>query len=163
MPGIGYRLAEKIAEILETGDLRKLDEMSSREDVVALKKFTNIHGVGPSIAQQYISQGFRTLDDLRLKANLTRTQKIGLKHYDDFLQRIPRDEAARIEETVKNMAFGLNENLIIDTCGSYRRGRATCGDVDILITHSDGQSHQKIFTRLLDSIHKTGKKYKKKF
>lgn len=100
VPGIGGRLAEKISEILQTGDLRKLEEMSCREDVAALKKFTNIHGVGPSIAQSFINQGFRTLDDLKTKANLSRAQKIGLKHYDDFLIRIPRDEAAQIEKIV---------------------------------------------------------------
>lgn len=58
---------------------------------------------------------------------------------------------------VKDIALGLNESLIIDTCGSYRRGKATCGDVDILITHADGHSHQKIFGLLLDSLRKIGK------
>ena len=29
------------------------------------------------------------------------------------------------------------KKLIIEACGSYRRGRASCGDVDILITTED--------------------------
>lgn len=45
-------------------------------------------------------QGFRTLEDIRTKAQLSATQRIGLKHYDDFLDRMPRDEAAAIEAVV---------------------------------------------------------------
>lgn len=40
------------------------------------------------------------MEDIRTKANLSNTQKIGLKHYDDFLDRMPRDEAAAIEKVV---------------------------------------------------------------
>lgn len=47
-------------------------------------------------------KGFRTLDDIRTKATLTHTLKIGLKHYDDFLDRMPRSEAAAIKKTVRN-------------------------------------------------------------
>ena len=45
-------------------------------------------------------KGFRTLEDIRAKATLTSQQKIGMKHYDDFLDRMSRDEAAAIEKTV---------------------------------------------------------------
>lgn len=45
-------------------------------------------------------QGFRTLEDIRGQASLTTQQAIGLKHYDDFLERIPREEATEIEQTV---------------------------------------------------------------
>ncbi len=35
------------------------------------------------------------------------------------------------------------------TCGSYRRGKSTCGDIDLLITHPDGRSHRGVFEQLL--------------
>ena len=40
------------------------------------------------------------MEDIRTKAHLNNTQKIGLKHYDDFLDRMPREEAAAIEKVV---------------------------------------------------------------
>lgn len=46
-------------------------------------------------------KGFRTLEDIRTKATLTHTLRIGLKHYDDFLDRMPRSEAAAIEKKVR--------------------------------------------------------------
>ncbi|CAF0717185.1 unnamed protein product [Brachionus calyciflorus] len=153
LPGIGKSIAEKIAEIIQFGDIRKLNEMNSREDLNSLKMFTEIHGVGPTTAKLFVSQGFRTLEDLRTKANLTKQQKIGLKFYDDFKQRIPREEVEKIEATVKEAALSLNNGLIVQTCGSYRRGKATCGDVDILITHPDKKSHKNIFTRLIHLLH----------
>ena len=91
--------------------------MSSREDTHSLKLFTDIHGVGPTTARLFLSQvffsififlifkfkkGLRTLEDLQTKANLTRQQKIGLKYYEDFKQRIPREEVSKIEKKVKN-------------------------------------------------------------
>lgn len=37
-------------------------------------------------------------------------------------------------------------------CGSYRRGRATCGDIDILISHPDNRSHYGFLITLLDRL-----------
>jgi len=53
----------------------------------------------------FVFQGFRTLEDIRTKANLSNTQKIGLKHYDDLLDRMPREEAAAIEKVVMHFSF----------------------------------------------------------
>jgi len=45
---------------------------------------------------------------------------------------------------------------VAHACGSYRRGRATCGDVDILVTHPDGKSHRNIFGKLLAKLKSQG-------
>ncbi|XP_030425647.1 DNA polymerase lambda isoform X1 [Gopherus evgoodei] len=154
IPGIGKRMAEKILEILESGHLRKLDHIS--ESVAVLEIFSNIWGAGVMRAQFWYQQGFRTLDDIRTKAPLTRQQAVGLKHYEDFLERMPREEAAEIEQTVREAAWALNPGLVCVACGSYRRGKATCGDVDVLVTHPDGQSHRGVFGKLLDSLRRSG-------
>ncbi|XP_068805933.1 DNA polymerase lambda isoform X2 [Struthio camelus] len=154
IPGIGKRMAEKILEILESGHLRKLDHIS--ETVPVLELFSNIWGAGVKTAQMWYQQGFRTLDDIRTKASLTSQQAVGLKHYADFLERMSREEAAEIEQTVRQAAQALNPRLVCVACGSYRRGKATCGDVDVLVTHPDGQSHRGVFSKLLDSLRRSG-------
>ncbi|EAW49767.1 polymerase (DNA directed), lambda, isoform CRA_j, partial [Homo sapiens] len=132
IPGIGKRMAEKIIEILESGHLRKLDHIS--ESVPVLELFSNIWGAGTKTAQMWYQQGFRSLEDIRSQASLTTQQAIGLKHYSDFLERMPREEATEIEQTVQKAAQAFNSGLLCVACGSYRRGKATCGDVDVLIT-----------------------------
>lgn len=101
--GIGERLAEKIWEIAESGELRKLNELTSREENQAMALFTNIWGAGAQTARAWVMQGFRTLDDLREKTTLNKNQQIGLKYYDELLDRMPREEAAQIEATVSTV------------------------------------------------------------
>jgi DNA polymerase lambda len=55
LPGVGRRLADKIWEIIQTGDLTKLSILDSRDDINAIKLFTNIHGVGPTTAQTFVA------------------------------------------------------------------------------------------------------------
>lgn len=61
--------------------------------------------------EKCVFQGFRTLEDIRTKARLSNTQKIGLKYYDDFLDRMPREEAATIEKVVMHFYFFLKPNV----------------------------------------------------
>ncbi|XP_040891725.1 DNA polymerase lambda isoform X2 [Toxotes jaculatrix] len=154
IPGIGKRMADKIDEIMESGHLRKLDHIG--EAVPVLELFTNIWGAGAKTAQLWYQQGFRTLEDIRTKAHLNSTQKIGLKHYDDFLDRMPREEAAAIEKVVRDAVQAIDPGLVAMACGSYRRGKATCGDVDVLISHPDGKSHKGVFSKVLQTLHDSG-------
>ncbi|XP_042573505.1 DNA polymerase lambda-like [Cyprinus carpio] len=74
-------------------------EVSSDTDM-RNEMFTNIWGAGAKTAQMWYQQGFRTLEDIRTKAVLNPTLRIGLKHYDDLLERMSRSEASAIEKTV---------------------------------------------------------------
>ncbi|XP_067297541.1 DNA polymerase lambda [Pseudorasbora parva] len=154
IPGIGKRMADKIMEIMESGHLRKLDHIG--EEVPVLEMFTNIWGAGAKTAQMWYQQGFRTLEDIRTKAVLNHTLRIGLKHYDDLLERMPRSEANAIEKKVKEAAHSVDTQLVVMACGSYRRGKTTCGDVDVLITHPDGVSHKGVFSKVLHFLHQSG-------
>ena len=51
----------------------------------------------------FLFQGIKTLADVKEKAKLTHQQQIGLKYYDEFLERMPRDEAAEIVDTVRSV------------------------------------------------------------
>ncbi|XP_059160056.1 DNA polymerase lambda-like [Physella acuta] len=156
LTGVGTRLADKIWEIAESGQLRKLKEFESSDEVTVMKLFTNVWGAGPHSAKIWYQQGFRTIDDLRQKANLTHQQEVGVRLYDDLLDRMPREEAAEIEKIVRTAAEEIKEGIIAQACGSYRRGKLDCGDVDVLITHPDGKSHKGIFQPLLTRLKETG-------
>lgn len=152
---VGERMADKIWEIISSGNLRRLENVDQEREVV-ISLFTKIHGVGLQTAQQLYAQGYRTLDDLKNSGVLTRIQLIGLKHFHDFNEKMPRAEVEEIEAKVKEVAHSIDPGLEVVTCGSYRRGRPMCGDVDLLITHPDGRSHKGIFSVLLQRCRESG-------
>ena len=154
LPFVGERLAKKIWEIVETGHLRRLDHVDPKQEAINL--FVGVWGAGPTTAEAWVSQGLKTLEDLKNHGKLTRQQEIGLKYYDEFLERMPREEAGQIEEVVKNAALEINPGLEAFACGSYRRGKPTCGDVDVIVSHPDGKSHEGVMTKLLDSLKSSG-------
>ena len=57
---------------------------------------------------------------------------------------------------VREAALSVNPELTVVGCGSYRRKKPTCGDVDVLITHSDGKSHKGVFVKVLDKLKENG-------
>ncbi|TFK29191.1 hypothetical protein FA15DRAFT_664515 [Coprinopsis marcescibilis] len=158
--GVGDKTARKIAEILETGDLRRIG-YEKTEDVQIAQVFQGIYGVGRSIAYKWYSSGCRSLEDIRKgkgSVKLSPPQEIGLRFYDDINDRMPRNEARAIFELIKPIALSLDPKLSVDIMGSYRRRKATCGDIDILITRSpeDGRTHAGILPRLLRELHAVG-------
>jgi len=156
IPGVGSSIAEKIVEIVESGRLRKLESLGNDGKIRCMDLFQKVWGVGPSYAETFYNQGCRTLDDLRSKAQLTRQQQIGLKHFDDFSCRMSWNEADEIKTFIEKVTLEIQPGLLVEGCGSYRRKRETCGDIDILITHPDGQSHEGVFPPLLKRLHESG-------
>uniref|UniRef100_A0A3Q1CRK1 DNA-directed DNA polymerase n=1 Tax=Amphiprion ocellaris TaxID=80972 RepID=A0A3Q1CRK1_AMPOC len=59
-------------------------------------------------------------------------------------------------QQVKDATQTIDPALVAMACGSYRRGKATCGDVDVLISHPDGKSHKGVFSKILQSLHDSG-------
>ncbi|KAG0238541.1 hypothetical protein BGW42_004303 [Actinomortierella wolfii] len=135
--GIGPRIAKKIGECISMGRISKLNYLGSEFSVEQLRVdnlFRNIYGVGAAQAELWYKQGLRTLDDVRQLSNLTQNQQVGLKHYEDLLKRIPRKEVEEIGEVVKKVALELHPDIECEVTGSYRRGAADCGDVDMVIS-----------------------------
>lgn len=151
---VGEKLAKKIWEIVETGYLRRLDHIDPKMEAINL--FTDVWGAGPKTAEVWVSKGYRTLEDLEKNANLTSQQKIGLKHFEEFRERMPNEEAGRIGEEVKRAVKEVNSGLVCETCGSYRRRKPTCGDVDVLVSHPDGKSHQGVLPQILHNLKDKG-------
>lgn len=77
---------------------------------------------------------------------LTNQQLLGLKYFYDITQKIPRDEVEKIEKILKKVATRMNPDIKVMLCGSYRRGRPRCGDIDCLITHPDIKTKEDLET-----------------
>ncbi|XP_073130448.1 DNA polymerase lambda [Henckelia pumila] len=140
-PGIGKSLQDHIQEIVNTGKLSKLEHFEKDEKVRTISLFGEVWGIGPTTASKLYEKGHRTLDDLRNEDSLTNSQMIGLKYFDDIKTRIPRHEVQEMENLLQKVGEEISPGAKIVCGGSYRRGKATCGDLDIIITHPDGKSH----------------------
>ena len=151
--GIGPKITEKIQIILDTGnyplryvtetDNVKSPEITSQQlmnkikistPLTALKQVT---GIGDAKAKSLIEKGILDVDMLKNaiasdEIEVTHHVKIGVKYYYDFNQRIPRGEIHIFKKCFDKIFSKLN--LKYEICGSYRRGKATCGDMDILVT-----------------------------
>ena len=147
---IGDIILSKLKEYQETGTLRLLEK--ERNDPLQL--FTNIHGIGPKKAQQLIAKNIKTIEQLKEnKEELNDTQKVGLQYYEDLLERIPRNEITEYETKFNQVIQSLNDNKIsFEIVGSYRRGVANSGDIDVIITHTD--DNNKVFKMFIDALHK---------
>lgn len=151
IPFIGERLAAKIEEIVWTNRLRRLENANLEPNDLILQKFMKIYGVGYIQASLWVDQGHRTLSDLASKAPLTKNQKIGIDHYDDFLQRIPRTEVTEHDTLVRTFIRALDPTIEVTIGGSYRRGAASSGDIDFILTKPDC-TPTTLRTLVLDTI-----------
>ena len=135
LPGVGASIVTKIRDMFDNGRMDAAELVRTDPRQAALGLFTRIYGAGPTAAAKWFDLGMRTLDDLREHPeHLTRTQRIGLQYLDDIEQRIPRTEVHEIEQVVRGAVADVAPGLEVTIAGSYRRGRPTCGDVDVLLT-----------------------------
>ena len=150
IPFIGQRLAAKIEEIVWTNKLRRLDNAGLDPNAEVVQIFMGIYGVGLKQATKWVEQGHRTISDLE-KAHLTKNQKIGIAHYEDFNTRIPRAEMDRHDQYVRDTCSSIDDTVQFTIGGSYRRGAADSGDVDFIVTKPDA-SIENLRTIILDRV-----------
>jgi NAD-dependent DNA ligase len=149
LPGIGETIMKKIGEYIETGTLRILE----RERADPQHIFSEIYGVGPKKATQLVEKGFNSIAQLREKQDevLNDVQKIGLRYYDDILQRIPREEINAFSSILQSTFDKVKEDgSFYEIVGSYRRGAKTSGDIDVILTSPNKGFFKKFMDELLE-------------
>jgi len=160
MKGMGEKIEKKVKEILETGQLRSAEKAKSLYPIEALTAFQNIYGVGPTKATELTNQGFRTIQELRthVKTNpklLNDKQTIGLKYYEQLLERIPREEMLEHQDILLHYLKPFTAEIV----GSFRRGLATSGDIDVLIRVPQNMPAQEVkhhLAKMVDTMKKAG-------
>jgi DNA polymerase/3'-5' exonuclease PolX len=148
--GIGPKNAIKLVDngVTLEGLLSEWKEWISKDDtnsIITLYKMQK--------PKQYTKTQWDSLDkykkysilETNLKQKLTYETKmlhkihksslVGVKHFHDMSEKIPRDEIKTAETILKKIALHMNKDLLVMICGSYRRGRDKSGDVDCLIAH----------------------------
>ncbi|GMH67810.1 hypothetical protein TrST_g13511 [Triparma strigata] len=128
---------------LQNSEMDKAMTLINDPQVKAVNSLTGIWGVGMSTAAKLYNWGVTSPEalwkDREVIGALNAAQLIGLKHVEDFKRKIPRAEVELILETVKETVDHLGRGkLTCRACGSYRRGKSSSGDIDVLITPKDG-------------------------
>ncbi len=149
LPGIGADLAQKIDEIVGTGDMAELSELR-RQVPPQLRELLNIPGLGPKRVKALFDQ-LGITDQAALKAAASKGEiaalsGFGKKTEQGILEalaqsRQKRFKLAEVEPLVTELLAYL-ENLPgaeqVTVAGSYRRRKETVGDIDLVMT---GKTH----------------------
>lgn len=157
---IGARITLKIKEIVTTGRLLQAEAVLNNSDDTAVRTLCDVWGIGPVKAMSLVTQGIKSIAQLRHAANtdvqlLDKNQNIGLRLYEDLLCRIPRNEVQELELYVRRAVKHIDTSIDITVAGSYLRGKNTCGDVDILV-HGPTDRLKQAFPRLKNNMRRSG-------
>ncbi|KIW96074.1 uncharacterized protein Z519_03140 [Cladophialophora bantiana CBS 173.52] len=138
-------------------------------DLQHLRLFWNIWGVGPETARKfYFEHGWKDMDDVVEFgwSTLTRVQQIGVKYYDEFLQKIPRSEVESISNVIlrhtrsvleiPEQKYGTKEDAELIIVGGYRRGKEFSGDVDVVLSHRDHSKTENLVVDVVRSLESEG-------
>jgi DNA polymerase (family 10) len=151
LPGIGEDLAGKISEIVRTGTcglLRKLEG----ELPPAITELLKIPGLGPKrVRALWQELHVQTLEELQRAARDGRIQALpgfGERTERNILEavqaraqapgRILRAVAAQYADGLVEYLGGVSGVKRVAVAGSFRRGRETVGDLDILVAGLPG-------------------------
>lgn len=139
-------IRKKVVEVLATGSLVSAEVLKADPTKEILAQFQGIYGVGPVRAKELVELGMNSLEDLRKHPELLNAkQAIGLKYYEAIRERIPRAEMVAHESLLLGC---LPTGVVGSLAGSYRRGKESSGDVDLLLRSDDASVLDQLVTRL---------------
>lgn len=157
LPGCGMKIALLYQEYKETGQLSEVTMAETDPRLSVLKVFYEIWGVAETTAREFYNKGWRDLDDVVEYGwgTLTRVQQIGVKYYDEFLLKIPRDEVASISSIILQHARKINKGFEMVIVGGYRRGKKESGDVDLVLSHPNEMVTSGFVEQIVLSLEET--------
>ena len=146
LPNIGATLADKINEMLSSGQLTFYEKLKA-EIPLELIQVLRVNGIGPKHTMQFYKElGLRSVAEVEAAARegkLRTLSGIGEKSEKKILEAIQafanRSDRVRIDvamnaaESIISALLALPGALHGDIAGSLRRGRSTIGDIDLLI------------------------------
>jgi DNA polymerase (family 10) len=160
IPGIGSGMAKKIQEYLDTGNMKKYEEvlLDVPEGLLNLLEIQNLGARTIHLAHKEL--GVKNLQDLKkviqdgalaqlhgLGQKKVDNIKKGIEIFEQSQERIPISEAVDI---VEEMITYLKKSSLVgrlSPAGSLRRMKETVGDIDILATGKSGAQIVNHFTK----------------
>lgn len=150
LEGIGKDLADKIRTLVETGELSQHRELLSQVPATVLD-IMRVPGLGPKkAAALYKELNIATLDQLKAACEAEQVRQLkgfGAKTEQTILhgisiaaaanERIYWAEADEVAQDVKAHLSSCKGISQLELAGSYRRGKETVGDLDILVVSQD--------------------------
>lgn len=161
IPGVGAAIAKKVEEYLRTGQIQAHQDLL-KDTPTGLAELLEIPGLGPkTIFLLHEKLGVSSLDDLEKAARehrIRRLPRMGPTREKNIIKSIERHRkrSGRIlfsnAEPVVNEIVAFLSSLEglehITPAGSYRRGKETVGDIDILATASRPEEIVAAFVRM---------------
>ncbi|HUF37646.1 MAG TPA: DNA polymerase/3'-5' exonuclease PolX [Anaerolineales bacterium] len=162
IPGVGKAIAEKIDELLTTGELEFLNKLTA-EIPATLADLMPVPDLGPKkIKLFYDELDIRTLDQLEEAAQTGKLRDLpgmgekseakilagiaSLKRRKETGDRIPLERAWPFAQAQLEFLRGLPGVTAVETAGSLRRMRETVGDLDLLAAAADSGPVMEAFT-----------------
>jgi DNA polymerase (family 10) len=145
IPGIGKDLAARIRELADTGVSRYHQELLEQFPPTILD-LLRLQGVGPkTVAMLYSTLNIKSIEELAEAAKAGRLRALkgmGAKKEAQILASIEErakdtgrhllSDTAAVAESLVDFLRVHDHNVELIPVGSLRRGRETCGDIDIL-------------------------------
>jgi DNA polymerase (family 10) len=158
LPTIGKDLAAQITELVQTGELSVLEELT-KEIPASLIELMDLPGVGPKKAKRLWKElDITTVDELEKAAQAgsiadlegfgkKSQEKIlaGIQQYREHTTRVRIADADALVEPLLEHMRELKELERLEVAGSYRRRRETVGDIDLLAISSKPKAVMKRF------------------
>ena len=147
IPGVGKAIAQKVEEYLRTGRIQSHQELLAQTPS-GQAELLKISGLGPkTIFMLHEKLNISNLDDLEKAATEHRIRRLprmgetrekniqrSIERYKKRSQRILYSTAEPIVNEILAYLGGIAGLEHITAAGSYRRGKETVGDIDILAT-----------------------------
>ena len=163
VPGIGEAIDEKLREYLAQGTIPYLERLRG-EVPPGLIELMRLPGVGPKTARRFWTElGVTDRDGLARAIDAGRldglkgfaARKIEQTRTAVAAAAVPSPPARRPIDTVFAEAQAIRDALRdrapteqVEIAGSFRRGRETVGDLDVLVTSQDPERVFEVFSAL---------------
>ena len=166
LPGIGERMVEHLSEIVKTGDY-SLRRKLLKKYPATLLDVLQLQSLGPKkvalLWKKFKAATVADVEKLAKEEKLRDLEGFGEKSEQNILKAVAtfkKSSGRFLISTAEDAALAIIQHIKkagkavegVTPAGSLRRGKETVGDLDLLLTLSDGHTSQKQVDALAEHI-----------